>query len=68
MEKVSKNFLKGDAIKSVEELIKLSEEKKSVYHHNIGIKPASVFMHMQLSFLIQLIKYNSLFLTVKIPK
>lgn len=64
-EQISKNYLKGDPIRSVTELYVLSMNKKSVYLRFLKIKPASVIMRMQCSFVYDMIKEKRLFSIIK---
>lgn len=65
---ISDNFIKGYEITSTDELIRLAHNKKSVYHSNFGIKPASVIINMNFSCVIRMIERNLLFTTIKLVK
>ena len=65
MEKISKNYYKGDLIKNTEELIILAEQKKSIYTKNWGIKPASVIINMSFKIVIHLLNSNLLYNIIK---
>lgn len=62
---ISKNFIKGETIKDAQELLKLANEKKSVYHECWGIKPASVIINMNFYIVMRAINYNGLYKTIK---
>ena len=68
MEKVSKNFYKGDVVKSISELNQLSLEKKSVYTKFWKLKPAAVLMSMQCRMINRLIEQKQIFKIIKIEK
>lgn len=62
---ISKNFIKGDLITDPKELFQLVADKKSVYHSNWGIKPASVIVNMSFYSVMKSIKDKSLYKTTK---
>ena len=66
MERVSKNFYKGGAITSVDELVKLASDRKSVYSKFWKLKPASVLISMQCRMIHRLIRQGVLFNIIKI--
>ena len=65
MEKVSKNFHKGELITNPNEIYRLAIEKKSIYTPNIGVKPAAFLLSMQFMLIMKLINDKKLFYTVK---
>lgn len=65
---ISKNFIKGDPIRSADQLIKLSYDKKSIYHYVYGIKPAAVIINMSFYQVIRMIEENKLYTIVKLVK
>lgn len=64
-EAISKNYYKGKVIKSVDELFKLSEEGKAVYHRRWNIKPAIVIMNMPCVMVARLIRLKTFYTIVK---
>lgn len=62
---ISKNFIKGESIKDVDELMELMNNKKSVYHNNWGVKPASVIVNMSFYCVMKMIQSKMLFKTIK---
>ena len=46
---VSKNYVRGSKITSLDKLWELVEDSKAVYHRYWGVKPAMVLAHMQLT-------------------
>lgn len=65
---ISDNFIKGYEITSVDQLMNLAHNKKSIYHSNFGIKPASVIINMNFSCVVRMIERNMLFTTIKLVK
>lgn len=65
---ISKNFIKGEALKNGSELVELARLRKSIYHANYGIKPASVILNMSFSHVHRMIKNKNIFKTIVIKK
>lgn len=68
MERVSKNFCKGEVIASVEELMEVAENRGSVYHHYWKLKPAAFLISMQCRIIYRLIANKTLFKIIKYGK
>lgn len=61
MKVISKNYYKGEKIINPSDLVRLALEKRSVYHPNWGVKPASVIISMPLREVMKAIEANKLF-------
>lgn len=59
--KISKNYYKGSNITDHLEIIRLANEKKSIYHPNWGIKPAAIILSMQFRVVLDLINRKMLY-------
>lgn len=69
MKFVSKNcYIENDSVETIDELEKLSNNRESIYHKHLGIKPASVIMSMQCRMVCTMIKNNSLIKVVNINR
>jgi hypothetical protein len=58
---ISSTLYRGERITSLDEIVRLTNERKSVYHLNWGRKPASVLLHMQLKSIADAIKFGYLY-------
>jgi len=66
MEKISKNCFKGELITSLNDIYRLALEKKSIYYKNWGIKPAAVYLYIQVMIVMRLICGKKLFFVNKV--
>lgn len=67
-ERISKNYELGVLIKNVYQLQELANNRQSVYHKSMKIKPASVIMSMQCRMVLSFMKHETLYTIVKIEK
>ena len=65
MEVISKNCHKGELLTNPNDILELALQRRSVYTQNWGIKPASIYLSMQLRFVLQLIKDRKLYFVVR---
>lgn len=61
MKKISTNCYKEEIITNVNDILRLSKEKKSIWKNNWGIKPASFYLHLPLIVILRMIEYRSLY-------
>jgi len=64
-QKVSTNCIRGPIINNPLALISLAEQKRSVYHIVWGVKPASIFLSMQFSEVVSMVRHGYLYETLK---
>jgi len=62
---ISHSFYRGKLIRNASELSQLANEKKSVYHRNWGIKPASVIINLPCGVILDCIASKMLYYTIK---
>ena len=65
MEKVSKNCYKGELITNANDINRLALERRSIYTHVWGVKPAAVLLSMQFRIIMDLIERKILFTVIK---
>ena len=59
MEKISKNCYRLGLITSLDMLVMLADNHRSVYHERWGVKPASVIIHMPMIVILSSIRQGS---------
>ena len=66
---ISKNFAKGKMITDVNDIVKLAEQRKSIYHDGcMQIRPASFYLQWRFILLLRLLNKANLFYTIPIRK
>lgn len=67
-EQISKNFKKGEPIKTVNELMGLARNRKAVYLHTLKLRPAAFMINLPLSYVFNQIEAGRIYKTEKIEK
>lgn len=66
LEQISKNYIRGATIESIDEIIDAANFNQALYHIGFGIKPAAWFYHLSLALLMRYIYYGSISKIIKI--